>query len=234
VKPEAWDLALRLAIALLLGAAIGLERQWHQKMAGLRTNALVALGAGGFVVYGALLGAPLDLHIAAQVVTGVGFLGAGVILRQGLNVHGLNTAATLWCAAMVGTLAGGGLILAALVATAFVVLTNYAMRPLVLRLNARVARLESGVTIYTLELVADSSQAAPVRQLAMRALRAADLTPHEILSEEAPGTGRTRVSARGYGNHRSDEAVEAEVGRLTGQAAVHSAAWTVERPEPEP
>jgi putative Mg2+ transporter-C (MgtC) family protein len=233
VRPEAWDLALRLAIALLLGAAIGLERQWHQKMAGLRTNALVSLGAGGFVVYGALLGAPLDLHIAAQVVTGVGFLGAGVILRQGLNVHGLNTAATLWCAAMVGTLAGGGLILAALVATAFVVLTNYAMRPLVLRLNERVARGDSGMTIYTVELVADSSQAPRVRQLAMRALRAAELTLHEIQSEDVPGTGRTRVSARGYRNRRSDESVEAEVARLTSEASVHSAAWTVERPEPE-
>jgi putative Mg2+ transporter-C (MgtC) family protein len=234
VRPEAWDLALRLAIALLLGAAIGLERQWHQKMAGLRTNALVALGSGGFVVYGALLGAPLDLHVAAQVVTGVGFLGAGVILRQGLNVHGLNTAATLWCAAMVGTLAGGGLILAALVAAAFVVLTNYAMRPLVLRLNERVARLEGGLTTYTLELVSDSSQAAEVRKLAMRALRAADLTPHEIQSEGVAGTDRTRVSASGYCNRRSDDAVEAEVGRLTSETAVHSAAWTVERPEPEP
>jgi len=234
VKLEAWDLALRLATALLLGAAIGLERQWHQKMAGLRTNALVSLGASGFVVYGALLGAPLDLHVAAQVVTGVGFLGAGLILRQGLSVHGLNTAATLWCAAMVGTLAGAGLILAALVATAFVVLTNYAVRPLVLRWNERMARSESGMTTYTLEMMADSSQAMQVRQLAMRALQAAELTPHEIQSEDVAGTGRTRVSASGYGNHRSDEAVETEVGRLTREAGVHSAAWTVERPEPEP
>ncbi len=234
MKPEAWDLALRLATALLLGAAIGLERQWHLKMAGLRTNALVALGAGGFAVYGPMIGAPVDLHVAAQVVTGIGFLGAGVILRQGLNVHGLNTAATLWCAAMVGTLAGGGVTLAAVVATAFVVLTNYAVRPLVIRLNEHVLREEGGMTTYTVELVGDTSQAAQVRQLAMRALRAAALTPHEIQSEDVPGTARTRVSARGYSGRRSDDAVEAEVGRVAAEPFVHSSTWTVERPEPEP
>ena len=232
---ETWDLALRLGMALLLGAAIGLERQWHQKMAGLRTNALVSLGAGGFVVYGALLGAPLDLHVAAQVVTGVGFLGAGVILRQGLNVHGLNTAATLWCAAMVGTLAGGGLIIAALVATAFVVLTNYAVRPLLVRFNERVLRGEAaGTTTYIVELIGDGKEAAKTRQAAMQALRAAELTPHEIQSEEVPGTTRVRVSATGYSDHRSDEAVEAEVARLGQEPSIHSATWTVERPEPEP
>jgi hypothetical protein len=67
----------------------------------------------------------------------------------------------------------------------------------------------------------------------MRALHAAELTLHEIQSENVPGTGRTRVSASGYRNRRSDEAVEAEVARLTSEASVHSAAWTVERPEPE-
>jgi len=229
-----WDIALRLGIALLLGAAIGAERQWHLKMAGLRTNALVSVGAGGFVLYGLLLGAPLDLHVAAQVVTGVGFLGAGVILRQGINVHGLNTAATLWCAAMVGTLAGGGLDVAAAVATGFVVLTNYALRPLVQRLNEHVLRGEAAATSYTVELTSDGKQAAHARQLALRALQAAGLVPHEIDSEDVPNSTQVRVSARGYGHHRSDDAVEREVGALTDQAFIHGATWSVERPEPEP
>jgi putative Mg2+ transporter-C (MgtC) family protein len=80
------DPALRLAAALLLGCAIGFERQWNQKMAGLRTNALVALGASGFVVFSGLVGEGDPTRIAAQVVTGIGFLGAGVILREGINV----------------------------------------------------------------------------------------------------------------------------------------------------
>jgi putative Mg2+ transporter-C (MgtC) family protein len=125
----------RLGLALLLGSAIGFERQWHQKMAGLRTNALVALGSCGFVVFSGMVGQGDPTRIAAQVVSGIGFLGAGVILREGINVHGLNTAATLWCSAMVGTFAGGGFWLPSLAAAGFVVLTNLLLRPLVRRLN---------------------------------------------------------------------------------------------------
>ena len=98
----------RLAAALVAGAAIGVERQWHQKMAGLRTNSLVALGSAGFVAFSSVVGQGDPTRVAAQVVSGIGFLGAGVILREGANVRGLNTAATLWCSAMVGTFAGGG------------------------------------------------------------------------------------------------------------------------------
>ena len=95
----------RLGVALALGSVIGFERQWHQKMAGLWTNALVALGSCGFVVFSSMVGEGDPTRVAAQVVTGIGFLGAGIILREGINVHGLNTAATLWCSAMVGTFA---------------------------------------------------------------------------------------------------------------------------------
>ena len=101
--------ALNLAFAALLGALIGSERQMRRRMAGLRTNALVALGAAGFVTFAALF--PDDINptrVAAQVVSGIGFLGAGIIFRDGFNVHGLNTAATLWCSAAVGMMAGAG------------------------------------------------------------------------------------------------------------------------------
>src|SRR5712672_2536351 len=92
---ELVDATGRLGLALVLGSAIGFERQRHQKMAGLRTNALVALGACGFVVFSGMVGQGDPTRVAAQVVSGVGFLGAGVILREGVNVHGVNTAATL-------------------------------------------------------------------------------------------------------------------------------------------
>jgi len=92
---ETADFLGRAAIALALGAAIGVERQWRQRMAALRTNALVALAAALFVLYGVLLsGTPGvdETRIAAYVVSGVGFLGAGVVLRNGINVRGVNTA----------------------------------------------------------------------------------------------------------------------------------------------
>src|SRR6201996_6999759 len=101
--------AFNLGVATLLGACIGFERQWRQRMAGLRTNTLVAIGAASFVVFESLFpddGSPT--RVAAQVVSGIGFLGAGIIFREGLQVSGLNTAATLWCSAAVGLLAGSG------------------------------------------------------------------------------------------------------------------------------
>ena len=104
---EAQEIAIRLGVAMLFGGLIGFERQWRQRMAGLRTNSLVAIGAAGFVVFSMMAsGDNSPTRVAAQVVSGVGFLGAGVILREGINITGLNTAATLWCSAMVGTFAG--------------------------------------------------------------------------------------------------------------------------------
>jgi len=91
-----WDVfTVRVLLALTLGSLIGAERQMRQRMAGLRTNALVAAGACLFVAVGVIAGnADGQARIAAQVVSGIGFLGAGVIMREGLNVRGLNTAAT--------------------------------------------------------------------------------------------------------------------------------------------
>src|SRR6516164_5942263 len=101
--------ALNLAVALALSAIIGFERQWRNRLAGLRTNTLVAIGAASFVIFESLVpDESSPTRIAAQVVSGIGFLGAGLIFREGLSVRGLNTAATLWCSAAVGVLAGAG------------------------------------------------------------------------------------------------------------------------------
>src|ERR1700748_809531 len=127
---------LNLFIAACLGASVGLERQWRQHLAGLRTNTLVALGAAIFITYGRA-GSDGDgaTRIAAQVVSGIGLLGAGVIFKEGLNVRGLNTAATLWCSAAVGLLAGEGMGLHGLVAAVLVIAANVGLRPLVGAIN---------------------------------------------------------------------------------------------------
>src|SRR5277367_6021962 len=101
--------ARNVGVALLMGFAIGLERQFRQHPAGLRTNSLVCIGAALFVSLSRLITPESSpTRVAAQVVSGIGFLGGGVILREGWNVKGMNTAATLWCSAAVGTLAGSG------------------------------------------------------------------------------------------------------------------------------
>ena len=123
------EMLLRLSAGIGLGTVIGLERQYRARMAGLRTNALVAVGATLFVLLSAygFRGATADpTRVAAQIVSGIGFLGAGVILRDGLNVRGLNTAATLWCSAAVGALAGAGMFTAASAGTVLVVVVNVA------------------------------------------------------------------------------------------------------------
>ena len=99
------EFSLRLGCALFCGITIGVERQWRQRSAGLRTYTLVAVGSALFVMVAALTpGESSPTRIAAQVVTGIGFLGAGVIMRSGLPVRGLNTASTIWCSSAVGTL----------------------------------------------------------------------------------------------------------------------------------
>lgn len=122
---------LRLFVALLLGTTIGFERQWRHKMAGVKTNALVSLGSALFILLGAkILGdSSGEARIAAQIVTGIGFLGAGAIMKEGFSVSGLNTAATIWCSGAVGCLAGLGLWYEASIGTFFVVISHLLLRP---------------------------------------------------------------------------------------------------------
>ncbi len=125
-----------LATSFLCGAAIGLERQWRQRTAGLRTNTLVALGASLFIMVNDSFSGEYDrARIAAQVVSGIGFLGAGVIMRDGLTVRGLNTAATLWCSAAVGLMAGSGALLKAVMGTLAVITANVVLRPMAQKVN---------------------------------------------------------------------------------------------------
>lgn len=105
-----FDLFTRCLVALLAGAIVGAERQSGQKLAGVKTHALVSLGACLFTLVGMLLSSNMEtVRIVAQIASGVGFLGAGAILRDGTTVKGLTTAATVWCVAAIGCIAGAGL-----------------------------------------------------------------------------------------------------------------------------
>ena len=226
---ELVESAGRLALAVLLGSAIGFERQWQQKMAGLRTNALVALGACGFVVFSALVNPADPTRIAAQVVTGIGFLGAGVILREGINVHGLNTAATLWCSAMVGTFAGGGYWGPSLVAAGFVVGTNLCLRPLVRLINRRTVVANDAETYYSVTLTCKSVEEAHLRSLLLHALSEDDLGLHRMDSADIPDTAKVVITAHVIAARRNDAALEQIVGRLSLEPLVTAATWQVDR-----
>jgi putative Mg2+ transporter-C (MgtC) family protein len=130
------DTAISLSAAFLLGGLIGLERQYRQRTAGLRTNILVAIGAAILVdAANRLTGHEGAVHVMAYVVSGIGFLGAGVIMREEGNVRGINTAATLWASGAVGACAGADLILEASLATVFILAANTLLRPVVSFIN---------------------------------------------------------------------------------------------------
>jgi putative Mg2+ transporter-C (MgtC) family protein len=151
-----------------MGATVGLERQWRQRMAGTRTNALVAAGAAAFVMCGLLLDNDPSARgrIVSYVVSGVGFLGAGVIFKDGANVRGLNTAATIWCSAAIGALCGLGALHLALVLAAGVLLTNMVLRPLAYRLHPVLPEAIPAETLYELKFNCKVSAAAHIRSFA--------------------------------------------------------------------
>lgn len=148
-----WDVYhlhfITLLSALAMGGLVGIERQWRKQLAGVRTNALVALGAASFTLFAAILpnpGVDSVARVAAQVVSGIGFLGAGVIMRDGMTVHGLTTAATLWCSAAVGILCGAGLIDMAIMATSLILLVNLGLRPISRAIDAKKHRYDDDKT----------------------------------------------------------------------------------------
>lgn len=119
-----------LLICFFLSFFIGIERQYRQRSVGLRTTILVAIGSYLFVSFSFLLnGYNIDVtRIAAQIVTGIGFLGAGVILKDGVKIRGLTTAATLWCTASIGVLCASGFILEAISGTVIILFSNVFLR----------------------------------------------------------------------------------------------------------
>ena len=143
-----WEVVLRLALAAVLGGAIGLEREIREREAGLRTHLLVSLGSAlftlvsaygfhSFLASGSSVVRADPSRIAAQIVTGIGFLGAGAIIRQGLSVRGLTTAATLWVVAAIGLASGAGYYGAAVVTTVLVIVSLWPLRILARRIFVR-------------------------------------------------------------------------------------------------
>jgi putative Mg2+ transporter-C (MgtC) family protein len=215
----------RLAVATALGLAIGLERQWRQRTAGLHTVTLVAIGAALFTATPALLGVTDAMRILGQVVTGVGFLAGGVILREGFNVRGLVTAATLWATAAVGCLAGSGLEFQALVGAVVIFAVNLFGLPLSI-LITRIPRpsAEHLESKYTLRVSCGESQRIPVRELILREVGATSLTLTSM-STSAPANGSVEVTAEMTRPGRDDACVNRLQTALCGLAGVTSAAW---------
>ncbi|MEV6391390.1 MgtC/SapB family protein [Nocardia xishanensis] len=222
------EMIVRLLAGVGLGAVIGFERQYRARMAGLRTNALVAAGATLFVLLSAngFQGATADpTRVAAQIVSGIGFLGAGVIIRDGLDVRGLNTAATLWCSAAIGALAGAGMLTTALAGAVAVVVVNIALRAAGHAVDRLPAAVEEQPVRYAFTAVTTDAREAHVRALLVQALTRTDFRLISVSSADTGDTGRVEVRAELTGDRRDDRQMESAVSRIGLEPSVTSVGW---------
>lgn len=228
---EHLDFLLNIIAAVLLGSLIGLERQWRQRLAGLRTNALVALGAAAFVAIsaGAGGGSAVDrTRIAAQVVSGIGFLGGGLILKEGLNVRGLNTAATIWCSAAVGSLAGLGELVPATFAALVVLGTNVVMRPIVHLINRQPIAAGSEVeTCYLIEIECKPRVETHIRNSLLQEAAADALLLRSLRRETIGDPPLVKFSAEIVTNGRNDRLLDRIAGRLSLEQSTSAVTWRV-------
>ena len=174
------DTIVSLLVAFVFGTLIGAERQYRQRSAGLRTNVLVAVGAAAFVdLADHLNGADGAVRVVAYVVSGIGFLGAGAIMKEGMNVRGLNTAATLWASAAVGSCAGADMVAQSAALTIFVLAGNTLLRPLVNAIDRIPLSERSSEATYEISVTTDGRRAAEVRDILNERLEAASYPVRE-------------------------------------------------------
>ncbi len=221
-----WTFLGNTLAALVMGILIGFERQWRQHNAGLRTNALVALGSALFVGLSILIDREASpTRIAAQGVSGWGFLGGGVILRGGLNVRGPNAAATLWCSGAVGTLAGAGFPLEALVGTLGVLSVHLGLRPITRWIDERSQTTLEVETIYKLRVESREDHDAQIRNILMRHVNGHERLTLQGIATEEEEDGNTSVVAHIYSPERNDRAMEEIVARVSIEPEVQAVSW---------
>jgi putative Mg2+ transporter-C (MgtC) family protein len=225
-----------LTLAAVLGTAIGFERQWNQGVAGLRTNALVAFGAACFVTIGQLVAN--DTRVAAQIVSGIGFLGAGVIFRAGPSVRGLNTAATIWCSGACGALAGAGLVVEAGYAAIGIIAINLGLHRLKDVIDRRAPHPVEAETDYRIAIECAGDGEAKIRALLLGGISHSGLGLKSLHSEgSGERDGAIRVIADLATHSRRDEAVERIVGQIGAEGGVAAVRWSIldrERPPGAP
>jgi putative Mg2+ transporter-C (MgtC) family protein len=209
---------IRLLVGVGLGTVIGFERQYRARGAGLRTNALVSAGSTLFVL------------LSANGF-GIGFLGAGVIIRDGLNVRGLNTAATLWCSAAVGALAGAGMLTTALAGTVAVVVVNIALRAAGRAVDRQPDSSDEQPATYVFVAVTNDEHEAHVRALLVQALTRTDFRLVSVASANTDLPGRVEVRAELASDQRDDRQMESAVSRLSLESSVTSVGWHISVPE---
>lgn len=220
------DTLVSLTTAFVLGGLIGFERQYRQRTAGLRTNVLVAVGAAVFVDMANRLGGHEGaVHVVAYVVSGIGFLGAGVIMREEGNVRGINTAATLWGSAAVGAAAGADLILEAVIGTLFVLAANTLLRPIVNSINRQPLDITSVEVTNTVYVIANRESQKDVLAILEGELERCSY-PIRNLDIHAFGEEDVEIEATLAATSVEGDELDALVQRLAVSPTVRQAFWS--------
>ncbi|WP_400770232.1 MgtC/SapB family protein [Methylosinus sporium] len=229
--PEFFNSLISLLVALLLGTLIGAERQYRQRTAGLRTNALVALGAAAFVDLGMRLNGNVGAtQVLAYIASGVGFLGAGVIIKDGANITGLNTAATIWCSAVTGAFAGADHAAEAILMAIFTLAGNMLLRPLVHLIERAPIDERSTEAIYRLHVTVSQTRRDALRDLMVERLEAADYPVREI-EELERGEGEVELIAILTSTSIDPKELDVVAAELEKVAGVEHASWTAQTSE---
>ncbi|WP_353234910.1 MgtC/SapB family protein [Diaphorobacter ruginosibacter] len=226
INPQAaFNTFVSLFFAFALGSIIGLERQIRQRTAGLRTNALVAVGAAVFVDLALRInGADGATRVISYVVSGVGFLGAGAIMKEGANITGLNTAATLWGSAAVGACAGASMIVEAGMATLFVLASNTLLRPVVNRINRRPVNEGAAEATYYVYAICSNSVQAAVRERMLDLLDAAQY-PARSVEKHPFGPSDTEIEVVLHANAVVADELDQVVAQIESLPGVLQSFW---------
>jgi putative Mg2+ transporter-C (MgtC) family protein len=229
----ALDLLGRVGLATLLGIAIGLERQWRSRMAGLQTMALVSMGSALFLILGAYSFGEetAPTRVAAQIVTGIGFLGAGVIMKQGLSVTGLNTAATLWATGAVGALAGAWMWREAIAGAFIIVAANGLLHPLagVMDRKGFAFGRETPSADYVFEVICEAGAESGVRALVVQAVMHPGMALTSLQSLPTKNPEQVLLRAELTAAARNDAPLEEAVSTLSLDPRVASVRWAIKQ-----
>lgn len=222
---EMQSIMFNLGIALLLGSTIGLERQLKQRHSGLVTHGLVALGAAAYCSLPQAFGFQADLRMGSQVVTGIGFLGAGLIIKDGASVKGLSTAATIWSTGAVGVLTGYGLWFLAVETAFFIVCLNISL-PRIAAFVDRYSFVEpENEQFYLLKFRCPAESEVPLRALLVQLLEPKKLRFHAIKSQRLEGSDEIDIDATLFAGRKDDRVVEELVTQLGLRLRLKSTSW---------
>ena len=221
------DTLVSLVTAFVFGTLIGAERQYRQRTAGLRTNVLVAVGAAAFVDLAMhLTGADGAVRVISYVLSGIGFLGAGVIMKQGMDVRGLNTAATLWASAAVGSCAGADMVAQAAALTVFVLAGNTLLRPLVNAINRIPFNEKASEATYYFKLAVTTEALPDMRDHLVEKLEAAKYPVADVDVVEV-GDDLLEIVAKLVSTAVDPNELNAVAVDLQRQPGVRHATWEV-------